>query len=63
MKREMDCRIRGMMEEIGDLKFSAEVNSVRKIVLELNKLREQIRMVLEKHLKKVVFPGYCEYVS
>ena len=52
-----------MMEEIGDLKFSAEVNSVRKIVLELNKLREQIMMVLEKHLKKVVFPGYCEYVS
>jgi len=62
-KREMDGRIRKMMEEIGDLKFSAEVNSMRKIVRELNKLSEQIKEVLEKHLKKVVFPGYCEYLS
>jgi hypothetical protein len=62
-KSEMDGKIRKMMEEIENLKFSTEVNSMRKIVFELNKLREQIRKVLEKHLKKVVFPGYCEYMS
>jgi hypothetical protein len=62
-QNKIDEKIKNMVHEIKKGKYSEEASEMMKLVHELKCLKEEIEIVLKKHLNKVMFPGDCEYIK
>lgn len=61
-KKMVDARIQEAIGEIRTTKFSGKVERLVRVVQELEALRDRIERVLEKYLRRVIFPGDCDYL-
>lgn len=62
-KKVINKKMQTLRMMVEDLVYSKDMKLIIKIHKKALKLQDEVKSLLQEHLNRVTFPGYCEYIS